>query len=242
MKMLRHILSRLTKNDAVHGCPADAVLFGEDFNWNTFLEMTATRFGNLFISDLRVGVRGVAWRATLANFVPSIFGMGTKTKVGDIDATGIVARVHDDEAIRNGAALQFPRDTMGGIAYIVQPQISVARAIFGTLPFPTVIDLSGADVLPKGFFESQFEALVLMPINKLLGFAFDITDLAICLFGDWGKLSTSTLAVAIGGVVRGMIGVHENLHFSATPPNDSSRCGGNFIGRYSFIIPLGGAL
>lgn len=28
----------------------------------------------------------------------------------------------------------------------------------------------------------------------------------------------------------GMIGVHENLHFSAEPPNDSTRCGGNFIG------------
>jgi hypothetical protein len=88
-------------------------------------------------------------------------------------------------------------------------------------------------------FADEFAAA--MPAHVKLRMPFDMAVSFVVVMRWVGFLSTTTMAIAVrdfvGGVVRGMI-IHVNSPFSTLtmPPNDSSRCGGDFIGRCSFII------
>lgn len=84
----------------------------------------------------------------------------------------------------------------------------------------------------------------IMAVDKAQGFSLDPSFFATCLFNNLGSLSATTVAIAVWdflrGILRGMIW-HVNSPFVTltTPPDDSTRRGGNFIGFCSFNYTTG---
>lgn len=165
---------------------------------------------------------------------PALIGVEEFDALPESDVPGRTARiVLGKKAVRMPLVNIFSGDLrLCDTGFATTPALALAIGMLQTILFHP-----GGKVQRIWFgFASEMTSNI---SNRL---AFYMSPFAICRLGDWGKLSATAMAITVGNVARGMIGVHENLHSLAKPRDDSTHRRGNFIGRYSFIIPQGGVL
>jgi hypothetical protein len=165
----------------------------------------------------------------VATFFQHILGIvmsRSQKQMFRINTGGIIAAMADKHIFGNRAIVEFIGNAMSiGSWRGTHGNESITFCAKGTSPDPTAIGL--VDFAPKALCE-RFSKLMTWNIkNRLTYYPSQRGDglaRSVCFS------ATAAMTITVGNIVRGMIGVHENLHFSAKPPNDSPRCGGNFIG------------
>lgn len=154
-------------------------------------------------------------------------------EMGRIHTSFVLAEMVQIMFIRDGADKFLVIVPVGCPSFAVPDEDAIAKGVDMTIPDPA---------LGIGVYRVRKVTTVLMTNDELARFAFDQSNRPSVVGDDRGFLAATAMAVTVwdfvGGVVRGMI-VHSRFSFQnlLTPPNDSSRCGGNFIGYYQSIIP-----
>ena len=75
-----------------------------------------------------------------------------------------------------------------------------------------------AHAQPTRVWPVVWSYLGVMTLEESKGFAFNPSFSRMILFGNVRLLSTPAMAVAVGNILRGMIGVHRNLSFLMPNP------------------------
>ncbi len=183
--------------------------------------------------------------SAFGHFVDHIVGWSANKQMIRIAARRIVALVAYMHTFWDGTMSRFVSCTMTSEAWTMlgsNLDSTVTFGRFAALPLPTIIGSKNTDLRPKSFGKRLCRLMLkLMTWEKTDRLTFDMPKLRNVLGGDSSLLPATAMAVTVGNIVRGIIGVHENLHSLAKPPNDSTRCGGNFIGFSSFDYTTGGA-
>lgn len=242
MSALRQILPSLALQQCAHYASADSVFFSQLSLQNTTGAVTLSRLDNLLLCKLGLMMARTVLMASLGHLVGRVVGVGSHKQVIGVHTRGIVALVKYMQPIGYGAEMKLVRYAMRQqrvVAFRAKTCSAVSSTIPVALPLPAISWAALVNVLPE-FLVGRFVAV--MPTDKSNGLPFNMAASLVVALGNICQLPATAMTKAVGNIVRGMIGVHENLHFSAKPPNDSTRCGGNFIGCYSFIIPQGGTL
>lgn len=161
---------------------------------------------------------GIRWRRAAAPFcdhVGSIVFRRTQEQVRRIDARRMIAFMQAIQASRDWAVMQFVRTAMCLCKTTIHLDYPVSMLIMGGFPIPAFVRAALIDFAPKSFSHGPDDAPPIgVAHDKAHGFALDMTLAGIGTLRDWCELTATAMAVAIRNMVRGMIGVHENLHFS----------------------------
>jgi hypothetical protein len=91
-------------------------------------------------------------RSTLGRSVVVIIGLGSKKQMGGIAARRVIAVVADEQPVRDGAVVDFPRNAMGEKwSSVVSTRCNLAVAVGGetSRPTPAFPFISALDFLPK---------------------------------------------------------------------------------------------
>ncbi len=101
-----------------------------------------------------------AGTAPLGRHVSQVFGLRSEKEMVWIDASANVALVTNEQAVRDGAIGEFPRDAMGKQSPTLAPSLAdeaVAPPPNTSLPQPTTVRLD--DALPEPFGEGSSRGL-----------------------------------------------------------------------------------
>lgn len=215
---------RLAVNHGIDNLMTDSIFAGQvraDFTRRIPLANLAHLcFGQLCIDIVRTDV-DAALGASLARTILHIVSSTSQPQMRGIDARRIVARVTDIRVRGDRAIVQFVRKAMRAILFFASPERSVSSRLFGPLPQPTIIWAALVHFFPETI--SRWARALMMMINE--------SSLPRRELGGGNGLSASTFAQ-----FWGIIGVHENLHFSCHVPGRYQRRWDNFIGCYRSIL------
>ncbi len=105
--------------------------------------------------------------APSCNHVGHVFGVAAKAQMGGVDASPHVATMQDVHPVGDEAVGEFPRQSMGRVFDIVNPQATVSM----------VADCACEDVAP-GFVEAPvvIEPLLRRPMPRAFGRLFHATE------------------------------------------------------------------
>lgn len=171
---------------------------------------------NIICSDMHA-----RFGAALARTVLHIVSSTSQPQVRRINARRIVARVTDIRVRGDRAIVQFVRKAMRAILFFASPERSVSSRLFGPLPQPTIIWAALVHLFPETIGGRARLNVVIL----------DESSLPRRKLGSGERLPTSTFAQ-----FWGIIGAHENLHFSCHVPGRYQRRWDNFIGCYRSIL------
>lgn len=229
------MLPRATTNDVAGIALANAVIFRQFF-CALAIRVPLAHFTHLNVCHFTVGRLFALWlkAATLGVHIPHIVRMGAEKQMIWVGASRIVAFVANLHAFWSRAKMKHPRNAMDCHCPFVYADLAVSIAIQGANPVPTFIGAVIDDFFPETLFEGDCLSDV-MPLQKLNGLPFYVPAFLVILFCNWGKLTTTTVAVTIGNFLRGHVhGILEHSRFSfqnLLKPQDISRCRcGNSIG------------
>lgn len=236
----------------VHGLVTDTVLFAEAKYWFPLGSPFANQ-GNLrrceFVYPL----------PALLCLVLHIVGGCSQKQVRRIAAMTIIATMANVHAVGYRANMEFVAEP------IWEPRTARVKQIAPTfcgsaLPLPTFIWAALYNACPKAFFERtlfdgrQWPERAVMTVYKAFRSINEPTRFGTVTRCQWRVLPAAALALAVRlqqsvfgnprsvfsyvfGKIWGTIhDVFSPSRLLTTPPNDSTRCGGNFIGCYSFIL------
>lgn len=229
-------------NNMMNGGHAHAISLAQARDSHA-LPVECAHFDDLRFREPCIGLRFSARLATLANHIGAIVGGCSQEQMGGVHAARIVfsvwAVMADIHAVWDRAKVKFVAEAMRLVGLLLEGCHAVSVSIERPLPYPALGNVASLDLCPERFFAgAETHGVPVMAVDEPDGFALDLAASNSVSFGEWGKLPTTAVAITVGNFVRGMIS-HSEFSFQnlLTPPNDSTRCGGNFIGRYSFIIP-----
>ena len=156
-----------------------------------------------------------ATAATLAYHIVSVVFGGAQKQVGGIDTRWIVALVEYPQVIRNRAVVENPTEAMRVVPLALKPRATVAGTQLVALPNPALVRRANGYVIPKRFLRGVIDSMAVLG-NVPGWFAVDPAAIRPALFSDRGLLAASATAisVSVGPFIRGIMGLHENLHFS----------------------------
>lgn len=141
----------------------------------------------------------------------------------------------NNHAIGDGTIMQFVGKAVGVNCLAVYPKFAIASSHVRAHPLPTLVGAALVYLLPKT--DDRINAPVVAG-NKAFRLALDPSISGAGLERNWGELSTTTLAITIGnfvgGVVRGIMGLHRNLSFLCQVPGRYQRRWDNCVS--AFII------
>jgi hypothetical protein len=227
------------ENYISHADTADTIFPGEGCHADSAFVKALSRFNHLFVCEFSVRMVRAMHLPILSNFIRYVIVICSQKQVTRIATGRVIALVQHPKSFWYWAMRQLPGDPMGRDNMMVNLDLPVALAASISLPFPTIIRAENLHLRPemlrkrRGTTETR-----VMPVNKPKWFTFHMTAPVFVSCCNGGLFAATTVAKAVWGVVRGIIhGVNSPFLTLTTPPNDSTRCGGNFIGCYSFIIP-----
>lgn len=138
-------------------------------------------------------------------FVVVIVFACAKKQMGRIDAWRIVTMMTDEHAFWNGAKVQYVTEAMRPVI-VKLAMLTLAAA---AKPPPTFVRAAFVYLRPESLFDGRMHVMT-SSVTKWL--AFDLS--ASCLTSGCNGCRQATAAFAeLWSIVRGMIGVHKNLHF-----------------------------
>lgn len=234
---------RQAKKHAPHADAADAILSGKSRHADPAFGETLPRFNHLFLGEFSNANSRSNGLTFFGYLVRHIIGVCTKKQVVGINAGWVIAMVQNMESIGNWAMCQLPRNTVSRDDLAVDLHLPITFAASISLPLPTVIRAENLHLRPEMLCKWRGTAAAgMVSLNEPGWFALNLAAFVCVSCGNAGLFAATTVAITVGNIVRGMI-IHSNVSLLdlLTPPNDSTRCGGNFIGFYSFIIPQGRA-
>lgn len=158
------------------------------------------RFGELGLSSLFA-----ARLSALLHLVLHVVVICTKKQMVRVDTSAHVATMADEHAVRDGAVMHYPRKAMGAFFGAV-PTADLNNPItmtVATCPQPTAIGL--LDMRPETFGKWKQVRASSMPLDESVWLSFDVALLGVVLKSDVRLLPTTTVAVTVGNVLRGMI-------------------------------------
>lgn len=169
--------------------------------------------------------------ATLFCHIFHVLFVGTKKQMVGIDARRVIASVEHANAMIAvvfwyWAVMQLEGKTMSEnpTIWFSKNHHSVTSGKSVSSPRPTFVWAKFINALPEIFFgrEPRHKGVV-VPADISHWLAF-FPSLAGALMGrKFGLLSATTLTVAIGNIVRGIIGVHRELTFLVSNPGALAR-------------------
>lgn len=238
---LGHMTPSFATQYVAHRSVINAILPGEG-RWANTLGIELARFNNLFFGEFRVRVVRPAQLAFLCHFVCHIVCASAQKMMSRIAARGIVAFMASNQAIGNWAMRQFVSDTMRqeGLTATANMDSSIAHAICAALPFPAIIGAKYLHARPESIGDWAETGIV--PMNVTKWFALHMAAPVFVSCRNASLFAATAVAITVGNVVRGIMGLHKNLLILVPSPRTLARRWDNFIGCYSSIIPQEGAL
>jgi hypothetical protein len=159
--------------------------------------------------------------STLLGTILHVVHLGSKKQMRRVDAARIIAPMADVQIINDWSVVQFVakavRANIMPTAFRGHRECTVAMLRSASRPQPALIWAAFVYLLPKAFF---YWANVLgsMPGGKAHWLTPHHVLGGAALFCNACLLSTTALAITVGNILRGMIGVHQNLQFCLPKP------------------------
>jgi len=172
------------------------------------------------LSQFRVGIGRTYHRITaLLDHVLNIVLDRTKKQVRGIAAWRIIAMMANDLIGRDGTMREDIGGPMHADVLTLQLESSIAARISVALPLPTVIRAVLLYSPPKPLFRGRMLALGgIVAVDETLWLSFDIAQRGIVIWRNGRKLSTTAMAVTVGNIIRGMMGLHIEPPFDVLSP------------------------
>lgn len=226
-----------------HGDTVNATLFGKGRYGYSAPSKTLPCFSNLLFGEFGIVSLCSNGLSSLGYLVRYVVGICAQKQVAGIATRRIIAFVADVQAFRDWAIRQYPCDTVGGSGLLVKSGVPVALVISATLPFPTIVWAENFYLCPKMFRDGgRATETCMVSMNEAKRFALYLAALVCVSCRNLRLLSATAMAITVGNIIRGIMGLHKNLHFLCHVPGCYQHRWDNFIGCYSFIIPQGGTL
>lgn len=189
------------------------------------LRMTAANLKNLAFSQFGFGLILASRSCRMIGpafpvHILHVFGTCSKPHVIWIRTTAIIACVTSLETVGNRAFMQFITKAMGFNSGLCSVHSTPARheavttSVNSSRPIPTTCLFIFADSAEKIFFATLLGCFLFVSIiYERFGLPFHMTKAFVGFWRDWSFLTTTAMAVTVGNIVRGIIGVHKNLQF-----------------------------
>lgn len=214
----------LAVDDGINNRMANAVFAGQ-VRPDLARRVPLANLAHLFFGQFGVGVicsdmhtrSGAPFARTVLHIVTPI----SQPQVRRINTRGIVARVTNICARGYRPIVQFVRKTVCAVKSLPSPERPVSARLLSSLPRPTIIRAALVYLFPEAVGGGARPKMVMV----------DESALSRRELGYGNGLSTSTFTQ-----LWGIIGVHENLHFSCHVPGRYQRRWDNFIGCYRSIV------
>ena len=157
---------------------------------------------------------GSTWRkvSTLCHHIGMVVLQCTKKQMRWIDARRIVTVMADEHTFWNGAMVKLPRETMDK-STLVGPEHAISLVVRAAIPQPALFFAATFNLLPeavKSRFPLQSRMVTMDEMNRL---PLDPTALRASLLGDGCKVAATTMAITVGNIVRGIMGMHKKFTF-----------------------------
>lgn len=168
--------------------------------------------------------------AAFGHFVLHIVEWRASKQVVWVNARGIVASMASKLAVFQWAMMEFATKTMSRIGNVIKVELTVSSTADRSRPQPTFMLLPANDLSPEYFLRCVSVMATVVPGYKAHWLSFDMPISLASLFGYWSGIAASTFTEF--NAIRGIIGVHENLHFSAKPRAFRDAAGHFVLGCY----------
>lgn len=242
MNKLRHMFPGQAEKQTSHADAANTILSGKGRHTDIAFGKALARFNHLLFGELGNGDFGSSGVAILGYFVRHIISICAKKQMGWIHAGRIVASMANMHMVRDWAVRQLPRNAVSRNDLIVKSGLPVTLAICVPLPLPTIVKAADLDLHPE-MFRGRWGATKasVMPVNKPFRFTFHVAAPIFVSCGNGCLLSTTAVAITVGNIVRGIMGLHKNLHFLCQAQDAANVAGQLLLGSTPVSIPQEGA-
>jgi len=197
-----------TQNSLPDCALGNAILNGECFLANVAKGISAAYLRYRRFIELCAWSLATSALTGLTDHIGAVVGRSTKKEMIGAHTAWIVTMVADAQAFGNWAVLQFPCKAMRKYRLIVSDYTAAPLFVFRSSPYPAARRGAFINSIPKAG-DSLTPAV--MSFNKVAGLPDDMTAPFVGVFSNRGRLTAATFTEFNGRVLRGMIGVHDDL-------------------------------
>lgn len=173
--------------------------------------------------------------AAFITAINHIFGTCAQKQVIGITAGWVIAFVANFQRPWRDARCKFVGYATSLMLLAIQPETTIAAPRPCRVPLPAFIGSAYVNLFPKARHEIAARG---MTSNKTQWFAFDDAELAMRSWRESSFFATTTVAITVRDFVRGIIGVHKNLHFLCQASERLATLPRRFAFNFrSFILP-----
>lgn len=215
--MLGNMLPSFALKRISHGSVANAIFSGESRR-PCALSVTLSRLNNLFFGEFCMWMVRPACLASLCHFIVHIEYTSAQKMMSRIATGGIVAFVTDDKVVRYRAICQLVGDAVSQkrLATATNMDSPIAKFVCATLPLPTIVGAKNTHAQPEAICDGAKTRV--MSVDEAKWFAFYMVAPIFISCREFGLLSASALAKAVGNIKRGIMGLHKKLTFLVSKP------------------------